>query len=210
VTGPEGSIGVTGPASNITGPTGTFGPQGFTGPTGVTGPASTVTGPTGPNLLSTQRTLARRNSVTQTVTSNSNTIVKFDTDDTNPGQPAVYISSFGIAYDNVTNLGRFTYTGLASITVMVSWQLGWQFVGGGVRATWLGYNGDLGNRYGYSIVNSASTATFQSLSVPVTMLSGEYFEIYCYQTASTGSVLLGGNTGDTTDNRSVRIQVTQI
>lgn len=41
-----GPQGVTGPASTVTGPTGSVGP---TGPTGANGAASTVTGPTGPS-----------------------------------------------------------------------------------------------------------------------------------------------------------------
>lgn len=46
-TGNAGATGSTGPASTVTGPTGSVGATGSTGPTGSTGAASNVTGPTG-------------------------------------------------------------------------------------------------------------------------------------------------------------------
>ena len=49
-TGATGSVGSTGPASTVTGPTGSVGATGPVGSVGGTGAASVVTGPTGPSV----------------------------------------------------------------------------------------------------------------------------------------------------------------
>ena len=213
-TGPTGLRGTTGPqgATGSTGRTGVTGPTGpiSTGATGSTGPRGITvygpTGPTGPLAQNSPRTTARYNNGTQTIATSVDTVLLFDTADTSPGQPGIYNTSSGISYAG----GTFTYGGVSTITMMVSWQIGWQYFNVGQRATWLQYGPDSGNRYGYQSQLATNTNPFQASSVVVTMTTGQYFSIQCYQDAPSASMTTGGAIGGVSGNRANRIQVTQI
>ena len=88
IDGPTGATGFTGPAgtatnTGATGPTGATGATGTTGATGATGAASTVTGPTGPAVVQTPLpTISYCLSTNQNITTNTDTVIAFDTLDT--------------------------------------------------------------------------------------------------------------------------------
>jgi len=136
----------------------------------------------------------------------TDTILLFDSVDISQGQPNSYITSSNISY----NTGTWTYNGTLPITVLISWQLGWQYFNLGQRATWLELQGDSGNRYGYQSQLSTNTNPFQASSTVLTLYQGQYFTIMCYQDAPSASITTGGNLGGVTNNRANRIQVTQI
>jgi len=218
-TGPTGLRGLTGPtgaqgSAGITGTTGPTGLQGWTGPTGAAGTqgirgptgAQGQIGPTGSFSNNSPRTLARYNNGTQTVSTSSNTVVLFDTPDTAPGQPTSYNTSSQITYD----LGSFVYEGPGTVTMLVTWQIGWQYFNLGQRYTWLAYDGDYSNRYGYQAQLSTNTDPFQASSTVITMTTGQYFNILCYQDAPSASMTTGGTIGGVSNNLANRIQVTQI
>jgi hypothetical protein len=131
-------------------------------------------------------------------------VLLFDTADTSAGQPSIYID--GISY----LAGTFTYSGGQAVTMLVSWQIGWQYFNVGQRATWLKYGADSGNRYGYVSQLSTNTTPFQAVATVVTMQPGDSFTIMCYQDAPSASITTGGNLGGVTGNRANRIQITQI
>jgi hypothetical protein len=133
-------------------------------------------------------------------------VVLFDTQDTSSGQPSSYNTSCGIVYDG----GYFVYEGTTTITLLVTWQVGWQYFNVGQRSTWLSYDGDDSNRYGYQSQLATNTNPFQASSVVVTMTTGQYFSIQCYQDAPSASMTTGGAIGGVSGNRANRIQVTQI
>jgi hypothetical protein len=131
-------------------------------------------------------------------------VLLFDTADTSAGQPSIYID--GISY----LAGTFTYSGGQAVTMLVSWQIGWQYFNVGQRATWLEYQSDSGNRYGYQSQLSTNTTPFQASTAVITMQPGQFFTIMCYQDAPSASITTGGAIGGVSGNRANRIQVTQI
>jgi hypothetical protein len=171
-----------------------------TGPTGATGPA----------YLQTPRSVSRFNNYAQSITTTTDTVVAFDTPDTNPGQPQVYVTNQDLAYDGVVNQGRFTYSGAAAATFLVTWQIGWVYFNAGTRQTWLQYGADAGNRYGMSMQLTTNIATYQPCSTVLTMQPNDYFTIMVWHNAPTPSISIGSNIGGVTGNRSCRIQVTRI
>jgi hypothetical protein len=194
----------------VTGPTGFTGPAGAgsTGPTGNAG-SDGATGPTGPRGLVNIRTLARYNNAVQNVPTNTETITLFNTLDQNPGQSSNLID-FGLDYDNVTNPGRFTYTGTDPIAILLTWQIGWQQITGGFRATWLRYNGSNGNRYGYNSMAPSSGYVFNNSTATIVMQPGEYFEIWCFHTAPSATITTGGSVGSITIGGANRLQITPL
>jgi hypothetical protein len=181
---------------------GATGAQGYTGPTGVTGA-------TGPAYFPTPRTVARYNSTTQSIPTTSNTVVQFDSADTNPGQPSVYAGG-DLSYDSLNNIGRFTWIGSEAATFIVTWQIGWVYFNAGTRQTWMQYGSDAGNRYGMSMQLTTNIATYQNCSTTITMLPLDYFTIMAWHNAPAVSVNIGGNVGGATQNRSVRVQITRV
>lgn len=139
-----------------------------------------------------------------------NTVILFDSDDTNQGQPPSYQAITGLAYDSVTNPGRFDYGDPSSITLVVSWQIGWQAQNSGSRGTWLAMNGDLGNRYGYTTVTAGLVDTLVSSSTTITLQTGDYFEIYGLQTSAASVLNTGADAGGATLGRTNRVQITRI
>jgi hypothetical protein len=133
-------------------------------------------------------------------------VLLFNAADTSQGQPSVYNTSSGISYAG----GTFTYGGASTITMMVSWQIGWQYFNVGQRATWLQYGPDSGNRYGYQSQLATNTTPFQAVATVVTMQPGDTFTVMCYQDAPSASITTGGNIGGVSGNRANRIQITQI
>ena len=194
-------------ATGDTGPTGLQGSPGSPGLTGSTGPTGIGrTGPTGPYAQTSPRSTARYNSTAQTILTTIDTTVLFDSVDTSIGQPNSYITSSNISYLT----GTWTYNGTDPTTVLVTWQIGWQYFNLGQRATWLEVLGDSGNRYGYQSQISTNTNPFQASSTVLTLYPGQYFTIQCYQDAPSASITTGGAIGGVTGNRANRIQVTQI
>jgi hypothetical protein len=176
-----------------------FGVTGATGPTGITGP-------TGSYANNSPRSLSRYHNNSQVVATGMNTVLQFDTADTSLGQPTPYNPTGLVEYQG----GNFVYQAQGSVTVLVTWQIGWQYFNLGQRATWLCYDGDNGNRYGYQAQSSTNANPFQASSTVITMTTGQYFNIQCYQDAPSASITTGGNIGGVSNNRSNRIQVTQI
>jgi hypothetical protein len=154
--------------------------------------------------LPTPRTTARYNSAAQTIPGSVNTIVQFDSSDTSAGQPSIYLANINYA------AGTFTCNSTQAVTMLVTWQIGWQYFNVGQRATWLQYGGDSGNRYGYVSQLSTNTTPFQAVATVVTMQPGDSFTIMCYQDAPSASITTGGNLDGVTGNRANRIQITQI
>ena len=148
----------------------------------------------------------RYNNGSQTIATSTNTVVLFDSSDVSPGQPNTYTTLNNIVYAG----GIFTFAGTQNITALVTWQIGWQYFNIGQRSTWLTYEGDNGNRYGYQGQTATNSVPFQSSSVVITMFPGQYFSIMCYQDAPSASITTGGNIGGVTGNRANRIQITQI
>ena len=197
-----GAVGETGP-TGLQGSTGSTGPTGFgsTGPTGFG-----ATGPTGSFANNSPRTLARYNNTPQTILGSTNTTVLFNTPDTSPGQPSTYNTSSNITYNN----GQFLYGGSSVTTLLITWQIGWQYFNVGQRATWVEVQGDSGNRYGYHSQLSTNTNPFQASSAVITLSPSQSFTVQCYQDAPSASITTGGNIGDVSNNRANRIQITQI
>jgi len=136
----------------------------------------------------------------------TNTAVLFDSPDLSFGQPVSYNTSCGMVYDDS---GNFTYTGSTTTTLLVTWQIGWQYFNLGQRATWLQVN-DSGNRFGYQSQLSTNTNPFQASSAVITLSPSQSFTVQCYQDAPSASITTGGNIGDVSNNRANRIQITQI
>lgn len=139
-----------------------------------------------------------------------NTVLLFDSTDTNSGQPSTYQSDPDLSYDSVTNPGRFTYTGVSPITLVVSWQVGWQAQNSGSRATWISINGDGGNRYGFTTVQAGLLDVVMSGTAVLTMSNGDYLDVYGLQTSSSPTLATGGDAGGSTLGRTNRIQLTRI
>jgi hypothetical protein len=152
------------------------------------------------------RTLARYNNSAQTIAGSTETVVLFNTADTSQGQPNPYTAINNISY----SAGTFAYGGTVPVTMLVTWQIGWQYFNVGQRATWLEYQSDSGNRYGYQSQLSTNTTPFQASTAVITMQPGQFFTIICYQDAPSASITTGGAIGGVSGNRANRIQVTQI
>lgn len=94
--------------------------------------------------------------------------------------------------------------------MQVNYQVIWQQAQGGIRFTWIRWNGSAGNRLGYCGIDSVSgDVTGNTGSAIVGLDNGQFFEVWCYQTSSQ-SITIGQGTGGADTGYANRIQITRL
>lgn len=147
--------------------------------------------------------LARRAGSSQTISNYTETVVYFNTVDTDFEHLP---SSVGISYNN----GVFTNTSGKSITITISFMLAWESSPVGTRVAWLRFSGINTKILGYDTRDAVlGDITTNSGAVTFSLANNDFFSVMCWHTAS-GSLVLNGAGGGLLSGYAGRIQISRV